>query len=133
MPDNAFIDSNVCLYIHDKQNPKFFKAKTLLENRPTISTQVLLENINVCLKKLRQTKEFALAHAKNLQNACKVFPITNQTMTKSFFIFEKYGYSIFDSLIIAASLEADCTILYSEDMHDSQIIEGKIKIINPFK
>jgi predicted nucleic acid-binding protein len=47
-------------------------------------------------------------------------------------IAEKYHFSFYDSLIIAASLECDCNILYSEDMHHGQIIENKLKIVNPF-
>jgi predicted nucleic acid-binding protein len=44
------------LYILDDGNPKFAKAKELLKNRPTISTQVILENVNVCVKKLKKEK-----------------------------------------------------------------------------
>jgi predicted nucleic acid-binding protein len=41
--------------------------------------------------------------------------------------------SYWDSLIISSALESGCKILYTEDMHHNQIIEGKLKIINPFK
>ena len=34
-------------------------------------------------------------------------------------------------MIVASALEAKCEILYSEDMQHGQIIEGKLKIINP--
>jgi len=44
----------------------------------------------------------------------------------------KYDFQIFDGIIIAAALEADCDILYSEDMQDGQIIENVLKIVNPF-
>jgi predicted nucleic acid-binding protein len=47
-------------------------------------------------------------------------------------IAEGYGYSFYDSLIIAAALECDCTILYSEDMANKQTIHGKLTIIDPF-
>lgn len=53
-------------------------------------------------------------------------------MTLALKVFEKYGYSIFDSLIIAAALEARCHTLYSEDMQHGQLIEGTLKITNPF-
>ena len=132
MPDNFFIDSNICLYILDKENPKFFKAKALLEYKPIISTQVIAENINVCLKKYKKTRSFALAHANSLREACNVQGITNQTLTTALFIFERYGYSIFDSLIIASALEAKCNTLYTEDLHQGQLIIGKLKLVNPF-
>jgi predicted nucleic acid-binding protein len=44
----------------------------------------------------------------------------------------KYGFSNWDSLILAAALEHSCTCLYSEDLHHGQIIEGCLTIINPF-
>jgi predicted nucleic acid-binding protein len=43
----------------------------------------------------------------------------------------RYGYSYWDSLIIATALQNDCSILYSEDMQHNQLIEGKLRIINP--
>ena len=43
----------------------------------------------------------------------------------------RYGYGFYDSLIIAAALEAGCTRLYSEDMQHGQRIEG-LTIENPF-
>src|SRR5437870_63840 len=126
MPDNAFIDSNVCLYILDKHSPKFLSAKTLLESKPKISTQVILENINVCVKKFKRSKSFAISHARSLQLSCEVLAVTNQTMTKAFFVFERYGYSIFDSLILATALQGNCKILYSEDMQHGQVVENRI-------
>jgi predicted nucleic acid-binding protein len=42
-----------------------------------------------------------------------------------------YGYSIFDSLIIAAAVYSGAGTLYSEDIPDGQTIEG-ITICNPF-
>jgi predicted nucleic acid-binding protein len=42
-----------------------------------------------------------------------------------------HGYHIYDSLIVASALEAGCTVLYSEDLHDGQVI-GPLTIRNPF-
>jgi predicted nucleic acid-binding protein len=47
-------------------------------------------------------------------------------------IAEKYRYSFYDSLIISAALSSGCKILFSEDLHHGQLIEGKLKIVNPF-
>jgi predicted nucleic acid-binding protein len=43
----------------------------------------------------------------------------------------RYRYSFYDSLIIAAALEAGCTRLYSEDLQHGQRIE-RLTIVNPF-
>ena len=43
----------------------------------------------------------------------------------------RYRFSFYDSLIIAAALEAGCSRLYSEDMQHGQRIHG-LTIENPF-
>jgi predicted nucleic acid-binding protein len=47
-------------------------------------------------------------------------------------IAERYGFSFYDSLIIAAALETGCTTLYSEDLQYGQVIDGKLTIQSPF-
>jgi predicted nucleic acid-binding protein len=44
----------------------------------------------------------------------------------------KYGYSIYDGLIAAAALEAECDTLYSDDLQDAQVIEDRVTVRNPF-
>ncbi|HEY7499132.1 MAG TPA: hypothetical protein VH740_11495 [Vicinamibacterales bacterium] len=40
---------------------------------------------------------------------------------------------MFDGLIAASALEADCDTLYSEDLQDGQVIDGRLTIRNPFR
>ena len=56
---------------------------------------------------------------------------TRELYLRSLNIKSRYLYSFYDSLIIAAALEADCKTLYSEDMQHGQRIEQLI-IKNPF-
>jgi predicted nucleic acid-binding protein len=46
---------------------------------------------------------------------------------------ERYGISIYDAMIVAAALRADCDTLWSEDMHNGLIIENRLRILNPFR
>ena len=55
------------------------------------------------------------------------------TIQSALNIVDQYGFSYYDCLIISSALECKSTILYSEDMNDGQIIDKKLKIINPFK
>lgn len=43
-----------------------------------------------------------------------------------------YGFSYWDSAIVAAARALGCRVLYSEDMSHGQAVEG-ITIINPFR
>ena len=60
-------------------------------------------------------------------------PITLATHEAALGIAARFGYRIYDSLIIASALEAACATLYSEDMQDGQVIEGRLTIRNPFR
>jgi predicted nucleic acid-binding protein len=46
-------------------------------------------------------------------------------------IVERYRFGWYDSLIVAAALQAGCGILYSEDMQHRQRIET-MQVLNPF-
>jgi predicted nucleic acid-binding protein len=43
----------------------------------------------------------------------------------------RHSFNIYDSLILAAAMQAGCTTLYTEDMQHGQTI-GKLTIVNPF-
>jgi predicted nucleic acid-binding protein len=68
-----------------------------------------------------------------IQTLCpSPIPVTIQSQNRAVRIAEGYGYSVFDSLVIAAALEGKCETLFSEDMRDGQRIEG-LTIRNPFR
>jgi predicted nucleic acid-binding protein len=63
---------------------------------------------------------------------CSVQPVILSTIKLAQDLVGKYDFQVFDGIIVAAALEADCNILYSEDMQNGQIIENMLKIVNPF-
>ena len=63
---------------------------------------------------------------------CTVQPVVLSTIKLAQDLIVKYDFQVFDSIIVAAALEADCDVIYSEDMHDGLIVENKLKIVNPF-
>ena len=70
---------------------------------------------------------------ENIISISEVKDITLSVYELSNQIRHKYNLSFWDSLIIASALENDCSILYTEDLQHEQMIEGKLKIINPFE
>lgn len=133
MNGRYFLDSNIGIYLLERGSQKQQIAMGLMQKAvPVISTQVITENINVCIRKLRYSKTDAFQHAENLLKICEVFLIDELTLQKSFDISINYQYSYYDSLIIAAALLSNCDILYSEDMQHQQTIDNKLQIINPF-
>ena len=59
--------------------------------------------------------------------------ITISTHETALKLAEDHGYEVYDALVIAAALESGCSTLYSEDLQDGQVIDGKLTIRNPFK
>ena|ERR1700754_3822689 len=134
MADNVFLDSNILVYSYS--NSEFQKRtiarKIISESNSIISTQVLQELCNIITRKFKFSYEQAQAAIKeNCQNN-ELYVNTESTILRACEMASRYGFSFFDSLIVAAGLESNCTLLYSEDMQDGQIIEERLTIRNPF-
>ncbi len=131
--EKTFLDSNILIYLLDQYKLKKEKVTLLLDPTFIISTQVVAENINVCLKKLKFTKERAFGHGNFLLTKFNVITIEKTFFPIAFQLATKYQLSFWDSLIITSALQSDCTQLHSEDMQHGLVVESKLKIINPFK
>ena len=130
----VFIDSNIIVYLVDNRSKeKTKKAQDFLSPDFFISTQVIAENVNVCLKKLHLNKETTFDFARRVLNRFRILQITEATLLKNFEISIKYQLSSWDSIIIATAILNSCSIIYSEDMQDGLVVENSVTIINPFK
>ncbi|MDH4216365.1 MAG: PIN domain-containing protein [Gallionella sp.] len=67
-----------------------------------------------------------------LEATCRVEIVTPATMHRALDIAGLYGLSWYDSLIVAAALDAGCDTLYTEDLQHGQVIDGKLTVFNPF-
>ncbi len=134
MSDKAsmFIDTNVLIYlIGNDQRKKEIAVRLCIENA-IISFNVLNEYVNVCRKKFKRPIDSINIDIDQLLRVLTlVFP-GFETFEHALEIGKSIGYSHFDSLILATALETGCTVFYSEDLGNGQIIENKLKIINPF-
>lgn len=65
-----------------------------------------------------------------LEPLCAVFP-SIALYERAIRLHERWRYGFYDSLIIGSALEAECPMLYSEDLHDGQKVEF-LTIVNPF-
>ena len=133
MSVNFFLDSNICLYLLGDDDSKKEISFNLLEQNPIISKQVISESVNVILKKYKHlTIIDATKFIEYLQQYCTIEIITQTTITTALKIKERYQLQWYDSLIIAAAIQAGCDTLYSEDMHHGLMVEKSLTIINPF-
>jgi predicted nucleic acid-binding protein len=134
MSGSAFFDTNVFVYAVVQGDPRSQKAEELIAEGGTVSVQVLNEFADVVRRKAKMPWDGVRFAIENIQALCPdPLPITLDTHREASTIAEKYGYRIYDALIVASALEARCTILYSEDLQDGQVISGKLTIRNPFQ
>jgi predicted nucleic acid-binding protein len=132
MNDKPFFDTNVVLYTFRPDDVRGRVAETLLAAGGTLSVQVLNEFVAVARRKLHRTWKEVRRALDILRVFClEPVALRVETHDRAVRIAERHGYSIFDSLIIAAALDAGATTLYSEDMRDGQTIDG-LTIRNPF-
>jgi predicted nucleic acid-binding protein len=68
-----------------------------------------------------------------IRSLLAVEPITVEIHDDGLGIAERYGLSIYDAMIAAAALHADCDTLWSEDMHDGMLLDDRLRIVNPFR
>lgn len=129
----AFIDSNIILYLLAADTTKADTAEAILHTGGIISVQVLNEIANVAVRKLGMTWEETNQFFLPLRSLCTVEPLTLETHDRGREIAERYRLSVYDSMIVAAALLAECTVLYSEDMQGGLRIEKTLQIVNPFK
>ena len=79
----------------------------------------LNEFVAVAVRKLAMPWQDVLEALSALRVLCpSPVPLTVKTHDTALRISRRYGYHIYDSLVIAAALEASCRTLYSEDMRD---------------
>jgi predicted nucleic acid-binding protein len=133
MSGRAFFDTNILVYVVGQKDERTDTAEALLAGGGIISVQVLNELANVSRKKLRMSWEEIDEALAAIRVLCpSPVPLTNDTHDAGRRIAAKYGYSMFDGVIAASALEAACDTLYSEDLQDGQVIDGRVTIRNPF-
>jgi len=132
MTAKSFVDTNVVLYTIGQDKRKTEIARNLIKTEIVVSTQVINECVNVCLRKFGFTKDKSYAFADTIMCRTDVIPVDEATVRKSADIAIKNQISNWDALIIAAALLADCDILYSEDMQHGQIFDNRLAVVNPF-
>ncbi len=134
MPAKVFFDTNVLIYAIAQNDPRGPRAEALLATGGVVGVQVLNEFVSVARRKMRMPWKDVTEALDAIRILCPPpAAITISTHETALKIAEGHGYEVYDALVIAAALESGCSTLYSEDLQDGQVIDGKLTIRNPFK
>jgi len=137
MTEFEFFDTNIILYAKiDESSPKHGIAKELLEQKilygePCISIQVVNEFTVNAIRQKRELPDIE-ATARQLLSHFHVQSLTAKHVMDAFRIVQRYRFSFWDSLIVAAALDMQCSVLYTEDLQNGQWIDDVLEIRNPF-
>ena len=129
----SFFDSSVLLYLASVEQAKSERIEKLVAGGWTISVQVLNEITNVAQRKMRLSWVETRTFLSSLRGLLSTEPLTVDTHERGLAIAQRYGLSVYDAMIAAAALSANCDTLWSEDMHDTLLIESRVRIRNPFR
>lgn len=128
----TFFDTNIVLYLFSLDSAKADRAEELLAAGGVVSVQVLNELASVAHRKLAMTWRDVGEILVQVRAVCRVEPLTLETHMRGLEIAERYSLSIYDAMILAAALGAGCSILYTEDMQNGQVFDGRLTIRDPF-
>jgi predicted nucleic acid-binding protein len=135
-----FLDTSVFLHSFDRRVPqKAQRASQLIRRAVTeragvVSYQVVQEFFNVAYRRF----EVPLSPSDGEQYLTTVFqPLLAVDSSVALYLEamrfrSQHQLGWYDSLIVAAAFESQCSILYSEDLQHGREF-GTLKIVNPFK
>jgi predicted nucleic acid-binding protein len=127
----SFADSNTLLYFASEEPRKADIAEALLDEGLTISVQVLNEMSNV-LRRWHWDWNTTRHFLGVIRDQVTIVPPTIATHHIGLHMAQRHQLNVYDGMIVAAALLADCDVLYSEDMHAGLLVEDRLRIVNPF-
>jgi len=139
MSARFFLDTNIFAYSFDTKAPAKAKRATRLIRQAVdtgegiVSYQVVQEFFNVAFRRFPQPMNVAEAEQYLITVFRPLLAIHSSPAlyVEALRVTGKYRLSWYDSLIVAAALQAQCSTLYSEDLQHGRKLEG-LRIENPF-
>jgi predicted nucleic acid-binding protein len=132
MPGN-FIDTNIILYLASGDARKADQAERVIAAGGTISVQVLNEITSVARRKMGLSWDDTRAFLAVVRDLLSVEPLTAEIHETGISLAERYSLSVYDAMIAASALHANCETLWSEDMQSGLVVDGRLRIVNPFQ
>jgi predicted nucleic acid-binding protein len=133
-PQRSTLDTNVAIYAFSTDLRKAAIARRLLAEAAFVSVQLLNEFANVLVRKQRVSWREVGAKVDDIRLAVpEVVPIRPDHNREALRIAERYRLGFYDSLMLAVALAGGAGIIYSEDMQHDLLIDGTLRIVDPFR
>jgi predicted nucleic acid-binding protein len=129
----VFLDTNVLLYLLSADERKANRAEEIVGGGGgVISVQVLNEFASVTARKLRMPWPEIRESLAVVRSVCRVEPLSAETHDLALDLVDRHAFAWYDALIAASALLASCPVLYSEDFQNGLMIDGRVRVDNPF-
>jgi predicted nucleic acid-binding protein len=130
------LDTNVLAYAEGTNGaPMRATALELIERVPAdavvLPVQTLGELFNVLVRKAKRQPARARAAVLSWKDAYETVETSATVMVQAADLAADHGLAIWDSVVLAASAEAGCRLLLSEDLQDGFTWRG-VTVTNPF-
>ncbi|MFM9900566.1 MAG: PIN domain-containing protein [Polaromonas sp.] len=140
MSDIVFLDTNIFVYAFMASDErKRSRAVQLIEGAlgagtGRISYQVVQEFANVARKKFaqRMTTADCTAFIDAAMQPMNRVASSTVLLLSALALQDELRYSFYDSLVLAAALQAGASTFYTEDLQHWQLVRGTLRIVNPF-
>ena len=121
------LDSNILIYNHsmDQENKRLI-ARDFFKENPVVSSQVISEYLNVMKRIFKMQKLELMQLCSIWLEKCYVQPVILSTIKLAQDLVSKYDFQMFDGIIVAAALEADCDIIYSNVSYKTRAVKKRI-------
>lgn len=131
MSGRTFLDSTLLLYaVSDDDRAPI--AQTSLQAAHVISVQVLNEFAALARCRLGRRVEEIRQAEKGFRAALEVVPVTLEHHDAALDLMDRHGLGFHDALMVASALDAGCTRLFTPFMQHGQLLDKRLRVINPF-
>lgn len=136
----VFLDTNILIYRQDptdafkRQRANDWITALALSRRGRLSWQVLIEFNAVASRKLREHGYSTRNLRLDIRDYAAWLPLAPDLalFESAWSLADRYGFSWWDALIVAAALRQECSMLLSEDLQHNLVIDERLTIIDPF-
>lgn len=130
------LDTNVLAYAEGANGEAMQgKALELIQRLPAsaivLPVQILGELFNVLVRKVKRQPARARTALLSWRDAYPVVETSAAVMLNATDLASDHGLTIWDSVVLAASAEAGCRLLLSEDLQEGFTWQG-VTVVNPF-
>lgn len=131
---SSTLDTNVAIYALSDENRRKPIGKRVLAEASFVSVQLLNELANVLVRKQGLSWADATAKSDDVRLAVQqVRPISAADHMEALRIAARYQLSFYDALMLAVALAGGARTIYSEDMQHDLLIDGTLRIVDPFR